>query len=86
MHANLIGGRWVEGATTVLDRNPSDLSDVVGEFAVADESQVDAAIASAVDAAPTWAAATPMERSTVLETAGLELAARADELGEQLAR
>src|SRR4051794_21215473 len=27
-----------------------------------------------------------MERSTVLETAGLELAARADELGEQLAR
>ncbi len=86
MHANLIGGRWVEGATTVLDRNPSDLSDVVGEFAVADESQVDAAIASAVEAAPGWAAATPMERSTVLETAGLELAARADELGEQLAR
>ena len=28
----------------------------------------------------------PVERSTVLETAGLELAARADELGEQLAR
>src|SRR4051795_12145136 len=69
-----------------MDRSPSDLSDVVGEFAVADEAQVDDAIAAAADAAPAWAAATPLDRSTVLETAGLELAARSDELGEQLAR
>src|SRR4051812_14437924 len=81
-----IAGEWVEGATTVMDRSPSDLSDVVGEFAVADEAQVDDAIAAAADAAPAWAAATPLDRSTVLETAGLELAARSDELGEQLAR
>src|SRR5262245_64373302 len=86
MQLNLIGGEWVEGATTVLDRSPSDLSDVVGEFAVADETQVDAAIEAALEAAPGWASATPMERSTVLETAGLELAARASELGEQLSR
>jgi aldehyde dehydrogenase (NAD+) len=86
VQANLIGGEWVDGATTVIDRSPSDLSDVVGEFAVADEAQVDAAIAAAADAAPGWAATTPTERSNVLETAGLELAARAEELGEQLAR
>jgi aldehyde dehydrogenase (NAD+) len=86
VQANLIGGDWVEGATTVIDRSPSDLSDVVGEFAVADDAQVDEAVAAAEDAAPGWAAATPLERSTVLETAGLELAARAEELGEQLAR
>jgi acyl-CoA reductase-like NAD-dependent aldehyde dehydrogenase len=86
VRANLIGGEWVDGATTVMDRSPSDLSDVVGEFAVADEAQVDDAIAAAADAAPAWAAATPLDRSTVLETAGLELAARSDELGEQLAR
>jgi aldehyde dehydrogenase (NAD+) len=86
VQANLIGGDWVEGATTVMDRSPSDLSDVVGEFAVADDAQVDDAIAAAADAAPRWAAATPLERSAVLETAGLELAARAEELGEQLAR
>jgi aldehyde dehydrogenase (NAD+) len=83
---NLIAGDWVEGSTTVVDRSPSDLSDVVDEFAVADEAQVDAAIAAAADAGAAWATATPMERSTVLESAGLELAARADELGEQLAR
>jgi aldehyde dehydrogenase (NAD+) len=86
VQANLIGGDWVEGATTVIDRSPSDLSDVVGEFAVADDAQVDEAIAAAADAAPRWAAATSLERSAVLETAGLELAARAEELGEQLAR
>jgi alpha-ketoglutaric semialdehyde dehydrogenase len=86
VQANLIGGDWVEGATTVIDRSPSDLSDVVGEFAVADDAQVDHAVAAAAAAAPGWAAANPLERSTVLETAGLELAARAEELGEQLAR
>jgi acyl-CoA reductase-like NAD-dependent aldehyde dehydrogenase len=86
MHANLIGGEWVAGATSVEDRNPSDLSDVVGEYAVADEVQVDAAIAAAEQAAPAWGATTPQERFTILEAAGLELAARADELGEQLSR
>jgi len=86
MHDNLIGGEWVAGATVVEDRNPSDLTDVVGEFAVADEAQVDAAIAAAVAAAPGWAATTPQERFSILEAAGLELAARSDELGEQLSR
>ena len=86
MHANLIAGEWVEGAEALENRNPSDLSDVVGEYALADETQVDDAIAAAVEAAPGWAAATPQERSAVLETAGLELGARAEELGEQLSR
>jgi acyl-CoA reductase-like NAD-dependent aldehyde dehydrogenase len=86
MHANLIAGEWVAGATTVEDRDPSDLTDVVGEYAVADEAQVDAAIGAAAAAAPTWAATTPQERCTILETVGLELAARADELGVQLSR
>ena len=84
--ANLIGGEWVHGATTVVDVNPSDLSDVVGEYAVADEDQVDLAIAAASDAAPAWAATTPAERFAVLERIGLELEARASELGEQLSR
>ena len=86
MHANLIGGRWVEGADEVADVSPSDLADVVGTFAVADEAAVDDAIGAAADAAPAWAAATPQERFTALEAVGLELEARAAELGEQLSR
>jgi aldehyde dehydrogenase (NAD+) len=86
MRANLIAGEWVEGPATVADVNPSDLSDVVGEFAVADEAQVDAAIEAATAAAPGWAATTPAERFAVLERVGLELETRASELGEQLSR
>jgi acyl-CoA reductase-like NAD-dependent aldehyde dehydrogenase len=86
VRANLIGGEWVDGTTTVADVNPSDLSDVVGDYAVADEVQVDLAIDAASDAAPAWAATTPAERFAVLERIGLELEARAAELGEQLSR
>ena len=86
MRANYIGGEWLEGSATVDDVNPSDLTDVVDEFAVADEAQVDAAIEAAAAAGPAWAASTPAERFTVLERVGLELEARAQELGEQLSR
>jgi aldehyde dehydrogenase (NAD+) len=86
VRANLIAGEWIEGPATVADLNPSDLSDVVEEFAVADEAQVDAAIEAATEAAPGWAATSPAERFAVLERVGLELEARASELGEQLSR
>jgi acyl-CoA reductase-like NAD-dependent aldehyde dehydrogenase len=86
MRQNLIAGEWVAGDTVIADVNPSDLTDVIDEFAVADEAQVDTAIAAAADAAPRWGSTTPQERSAILQTVGSELAARAGELGEQLSR
>jgi acyl-CoA reductase-like NAD-dependent aldehyde dehydrogenase len=86
LRANLIGGEWVDGSSTVIDVSPSDASDVVGEYAVADEEQVDWAIAAATAAAPAWASTTPAERFALLERIGLALEARAAELGEQLSR
>jgi len=86
MYGNLVGGEWVSGATSTLDVNPSDLSDVVGEFAVAEAALVDAAVEAAAAAAPAWAAATPADRFTALETIGAELEGRAVELGTQLSR
>jgi alpha-ketoglutaric semialdehyde dehydrogenase len=83
---NFVSGAWVDGPTTAPNVNPSDLSDVVGEFALGDAAQVDAAVDAALAAAPVWAAATPAERFTALEQVGVELAARADELGTQLSR
>jgi acyl-CoA reductase-like NAD-dependent aldehyde dehydrogenase len=80
-HANYVAGGWVSGAATVADVNPSDRTDVVGEFAVADEAQVDVAIGAAAEAAADWAAATPWERFTALEQIGLELAAREEIFG-----
>ena len=85
-HENYVGGRWVAGAGTALDVNPSDVSDAIGEYATGDATQVDAAVDAALHAAPQWAAATPADRFAALEAIGVELAARAEELGTQLSR
>ena len=34
---NYIAGDWVAGATAIANRNPSDLNDVIGEYAQADD-------------------------------------------------
>jgi aldehyde dehydrogenase (NAD+) len=36
---NYIAGEWVAGATVTVNRNPSDVSDVIGEYAQADAAQ-----------------------------------------------
>jgi alpha-ketoglutaric semialdehyde dehydrogenase len=86
IHPNFVAGATVEGTATVADVNPSDLSDIVGEFAMGDAEQVDAAVAAALEAQPRWAAVTPAERYTALDGVATELLARADELGELLSR
>lgn len=85
-YLNFIDGAWREGVTTALNINPSDLSDVIGEFARADAAQAEEAIGAAAAAQPGWAGLPPGERFAVLDRAGDELQARADELGELLAR
>ncbi|HZQ59882.1 MAG TPA: aldehyde dehydrogenase family protein, partial [Casimicrobiaceae bacterium] len=52
---NYIGGQWVPGATVSVNRNPSDLDDVIGEFAQGDAAQARDAIAAAKRAFPAWA-------------------------------
>ena len=44
---NYIGGEWLEGASWTANRNPSDLADVIGEYAQADARQTNAAVAAA---------------------------------------
>ena len=84
LHRNYIGGEWVEGVATNLNINPSNLDDVVGEYASADASQTEAAIAAAHAAFPAWAASSPEVRSDILDRVGTELLARKDELGRLL--
>jgi aldehyde dehydrogenase (NAD+) len=68
------------------DINPSNTADVVGEFARASRSDLDAAIEAARHAFPAWSRTTPQQRFDVLDKAGAEILARKDELGKQLAR
>jgi aldehyde dehydrogenase (NAD+) len=85
-YPNFVAGARVEGLPTAPDVSPSDVTDLIGEFAMGDAAQVDAAVEAALDAASAWGAATPTERFTALETVGAELATRAPELGELLSR
>ncbi len=86
MHSNLIGGEWVAGTAATANRNPSDVRDVIGEYAQADVAQTRAAIAAAKQAFPGWATGSIQERSNILDRAGTEILARKDELGRLLSR
>ena len=83
---NYIAGEWVAGATLTLNRNPSDVSDVIGEYAQADVAQTRAAIAAAKEAFPGWASGNIQERANILDRAGNEILVRKDELGRLLSR
>ncbi len=83
---NYIDGQWVAGNNYQANINPSDLSDVIGEYAQADASQVEAAIAAARKAFPAWSTSGIQARADALEKVGLEILARREELGNLLAR
>jgi len=85
-HANLIAGDWVRGTDAVRDINPSDTSDVVGEYERASAAQVDDAIAAARAASHAWARTTVQQRADLLEKVGVEIFARRAELADLLAR
>jgi alpha-ketoglutaric semialdehyde dehydrogenase len=86
LHRNFIGGEWVEGASTNRNINPSNLDDVVGEYASADAAQTLAAVQAAHAAFPSWSMSSPELRSDILDRIGTELLARKDELGRLLSR
>jgi len=85
-HSNYVAGEWVPGSTVTRNINPSDLSDMVGEYAQADAKQVEQAIAAARAAAPGWAAFNTQARADILDKIGTEILARKDELGKLLSR
>ncbi|WP_439146896.1 aldehyde dehydrogenase family protein [Vibrio sp.] len=85
-NALYIGGEWQAGVSTVVNINPSDISENIGNFAQASSDQVQQAISAAKHAQPEWEK-TPIERKqAVLQAIGDELIARCDELGSLLSR
>lgn len=86
MKCNYIGGRWLDGPDAIENRNPSDLSDVLGWYAQASAEQTAEAIAAAQAAGPVWAAWTPQQRADVLDRVAHEISARQAELADLLAR
>ena len=83
---NLIDGQPVDSTERTPDINPSNVADVVGEFARANAADVTRAIASGRQAFTKWSLTTPQERFDILDRAGTEILARKEELGRQLSR
>ena len=85
-HNNFINGEWVAGASYTPNINPSNLSDVIGEYAQADAAQVETAVAAAKAAFPAWSTGGVQARSDALDKIGNEILARREELGTLLSR
>ena len=83
---NYIAGEWVGGGAVNRDINPSNTADIVGEYARADRTDAERAIAAAAAAFPKWSISTPQERFDALDRIGSEILARKDELGRLLSR
>jgi aldehyde dehydrogenase (NAD+) len=83
---NLIDGAWVAGERATPDVNPSNVADVVGEYAQAGSAQVDAAITAATAAFSAWSRGNVQARADALDKIGSEILARREELGTLLSR
>ena len=83
---NYIAGEWVAGSSTVENRNPSDITDLIGNYAQASAAQLDDALNAAEIAQAEWASYGLERKQAVLMSIGTELMARAEELGTLLSR
>ncbi len=83
---NLINGQWVAGASYTPNINPSNVSDVIGEYTQASAAQLDAAVQAARAAFPAWSTSGIQARADALDKIGNEILARREELGTLLAR
>ncbi len=86
MFKNLIASEWVGGIDVILNINPSDTNDVIGEYARASAEDAKAAIAAAKAAFPAWSRSGILERHAILRKTADEILARKDELGRLLSR
>ena len=85
-HDNFINGQWVAGASYSPNVNPSNLADVIGDYAQADAAQLDAAVQAAQAAFSGWSTGNVQARADALDKIGSEILARREELGTLLAR
>ena len=81
-----INGSWHDGTNITTTRSPSDLSDVIAEYASAGQEQVEMAITAAREAAEGWRNSGVQQRADALDKIGTEINERKTELGTLLAR
>ena len=83
---NFIAGEWTAGQAEIENRNPSDLSDLIGMYAQASSDQLEETLDQALLAQVAWAAYGIERKYNVLMAIGTEMISRAEELGTLLSR
>lgn len=86
IYKHLINNEWVDGCAVLRNTNPSNLSDLVGEYAAANAQQLDLAVQAARAAFPAWSTSGVQSRADALDRIGTEILARREVLGQLLAR
>jgi alpha-ketoglutaric semialdehyde dehydrogenase len=85
-YLNYIDGVWTGSGRWSQNRNPSDTTDLVGEYAQATSEQTDAAVDGAFRAFPAWSTSSVQLRADILERVAQALLLCREELGTQLSR
>ena len=70
---NYIAGSFEQASEVLANINPSDLSDVIGEYGHSGVDEANTGVSAAKSAAPGWAGSTPQERFNVLDAIGTEI-------------
>lgn len=83
---NYIAGEWTDAGEFQPNINPSNLSDVVGEYARADAEAAQRAIQAAAEAFPAWQLSGIQQRADILDKVGSAIIARKEEFGRLLSR
>jgi acyl-CoA reductase-like NAD-dependent aldehyde dehydrogenase len=85
---NYIGGEWrgARSGETYEKRNPMRPDEVVAEVPACDESDVDAAVAAAQKAAPSWAATPAPQRGNLLVKAAELIDVRVEQIATEMTR
>lgn len=85
-HQNYIAGEWTDSGEFQPNVNPSDLSDVVGEYARADKAAAQRAVDAAAEAFASWQVSGIQQRADILDKVGSTILARKEEFGRLLSR
>jgi aldehyde dehydrogenase (NAD+) len=85
-YTHMIAGEAVPAVDMILNINPSNTHDVIGEFASGSKAEAEKAIGAARAAFPAWSRSNPQARHDILKRASDEVIARKDELGHILSR
>jgi aldehyde dehydrogenase (NAD+) len=88
VYHNFIGGAWVPaaGGKTLLNLNPADHSDIVGEFPASNAEDVDRAVTAAKTAFATWRLVPAPKRAEILLRAGILLQERKEKFAREMTR